>query len=48
MDKIIPIQNSSNITINKCPYCWCEFKNYDEYKLHLNNCGIYIYSKRLS
>lgn len=52
MDKIIPPQNTSspitNLIYNKCPYCWCEFKNYEEYKLHLTECGIYIYSKRLS
>lgn len=49
MDKIIPPQNSINISsLSKCPYCWCEFKNYEEYKLHLTECGIYIYSKRLS
>lgn len=50
MDKIIPPQNisTSNKCPSKCSYCWSEFKNYEEYKLHLKDCGTYIYSKTLS
>lgn len=44
----INISSINMISINKCPYCWGEYKNYEEYKIHLKECGTYIYSKRLS
>lgn len=39
---------STNKDIYKCPYCWSEFTKYEEYKIHLKECGTFIYSKHLS